>query len=103
MSSEKPSSISNGRLEAFFEIILTQARTALFERSQDILDAWHSNIEEAETNKKNFPPLKLSLGATVDLEAAKIETVIKFTTVYQSTLSAPLPDPDQPEFGFDPN
>lgn len=85
-------------MDAFIETVVEQARTALLERSQDILEAWHANIEEAEVNKKNFPPLKLSIGATVDLEAAKIETVIKFTTVYQSTLSAPLPDPDQPEF-----
>jgi len=48
-------------------------------------------------NESKFPPLKLSISATVDLQAAKIETTVRFTTTYSSTISAELPDPNQPD------
>lgn len=92
------SKLSNERMSAFLETITTQVRTALFEREADILRAWQENIEEAGENEKDFPPLKLCLGATVDLEKNTIETVLSFTVKHQSKISESLPDPDQPEF-----
>lgn len=83
-------------MDRFIETITTQAKMLLQERSADILHAWHENIEEANANESKFPPLKVSIGATVDIETAKIETVLKFTTTYQSKASAPIEDPDQP-------
>ena len=89
--------ISNDRMDSFIRTIAEQAAELMHERSGDILKAWHENIEEANANEKNFPPLKIGIGATVDLEAGTIETAIRFTATYQSTLKASLPDPDQPE------
>jgi len=91
-------SISNERMDAFIATIVKNVRESMSERSDDILKAWHENIEEAQANEKNFPPLKISISATVDLEAAKIETVMRFTTVYQTSTRSPLPDPNQTEF-----
>ncbi|MBB5351379.1 hypothetical protein HNR46_001615 [Haloferula luteola] len=84
-------------MEAFLDTIADQVREALHERSDDILKAWHENIEEAQENAKDFPPLKVAMSAAVDIEAARIETSISFTAKYQTKLSAPLPDPNQPE------
>jgi hypothetical protein len=89
--------ISNARMEAFIDTISEQARTALHERLDDILKAWHENIEEAQEAEKKFPPLKLSIAATVDLENNNIETVLSFTAKYQSKISQNLPDPEQPQ------
>jgi hypothetical protein len=98
------STISNERMNAFIDMILSQARVVLHERADDILKAWHENIEEANENEKKFPPLKLGLSATVDLESATIETTLRFTAVYQSSLKAELPDPNQPVlFTTDPD
>jgi len=88
--------VSNERMVLFIETIIKQAREVMTERADDILRAWHENIEEAEANEKNFPPLKLSISATVDIQSAVIETTLRFTTTYQSSLKAELPDPSQP-------
>lgn len=84
-------------MAAFTTAICMQVRELLVEREADILKAWNENIEEAQENEKNFPPLKIGITATVDLEAAKIETAIRFTAVYQSTITSELPDPNQME------
>lgn len=81
---------------AFLDTIAEQVRTILFEREADMLHAWHENIEEATASEEKFPPLKLSIAATVDLEAAKVESSLTFTTRYKSTVSGALPDPNQP-------
>jgi hypothetical protein len=91
------SHISNARMVAFQNQIVKQVRELLFEREEDILKAWQKSIEEAQNNDDKFPPLKLSIGATVDLEAGKIETALAFSTRYKSTISSNLPDPNQPE------
>ena len=88
-------SITNERMDSFLETISNQVRTILAERSEDMLRAWHENIEEATDNDEKFPPLKLSIAASVDLDAAKVETSLTFTTRYKSTLSGALPDPNQ--------
>lgn len=89
--------ISNERMKAFVDTIVMQTREALVEREQDILRVWHENIEEAHENEKKFPPLKIGISATVDLENARIETVVSFTAKYSTTISTELPDPNQPE------
>jgi hypothetical protein len=86
---------------AFGNEITRQVRELISDREADILHAWHENIEEAQSNEDKFPPLKLSIAATVDLEGAKIETALTFTTRYKTTKSSPLPDPNQPDLtGF---
>ena len=93
--------VGNERMEAFIESIAAQVSQALHARSDDMLTAWNENMEEATANEKNLPPLKLSIGATVDLEKGTIETVLKFTVAYQEFISEKLPDPNQPEItGF---
>lgn len=94
---ETITTISNLRMAEFCNTIVRQTREALLEREEDILKAWHENIGEANENEDKFPPLKLGIAATVDLEANKIETVVTFTTRYKSTISEQLPDPNQPE------
>ena len=89
--------INSSRLKEFCNTIIMQAREVLYDREEDILKAWHENIEEAQQSEKKFPPLKLSLGATVNLEDNTIETTLRFTAVYQSSISTELPDPNQPE------
>ena len=93
----KNTTINHSRLKEFCDTILMQAREVLYDREEDILKAWHENIEEAQQSEKKFPPLKLALGATVNLEEGTIETTLRFTAVYQSSISAELPDPNQPE------
>lgn len=51
--------ISNERMSAFLDTIYEQVRETLHERADDMLKAWHENIEEAQANEKNFPPLKV--------------------------------------------
>ena len=94
----KDTTINHSRLKEFCDTILMQAREVLYDREEDILKAWHENIEEVSQSEKKFPPLKLALGATVNLEEGTIETTLRFTAVYQSSISAELPDPNQPEF-----
>jgi hypothetical protein len=89
--------ISEDRMDSFIEIIINQAREALQQRKSDMLRAWHENIEESNANEKKFPPLKLAISAAVDLEAATIETTVRFSATYQSTITSKLPDPEQPE------
>lgn len=89
--------INNDRMAAFIETICHQVGEGLHERSDDILKAWHESINEAQDNEDKFPKLKVGMSATVDLESAKIETTIRFTTTYQTTISAALPDPNQAE------
>ncbi len=89
------STISQKRMDAFLDTICNQARELLHERKDDILQAWHENIEEAMSNEKKFPPLRISLSAIVDLENAVIETTSRFSAVYTSSLKAALPDPNQ--------
>ena len=79
----------------FIGTICEQVESLLTDRADDILKAWHENIQEANENEKNFPPLKIGISATVDLEAAKIESGIRFTATYQSTESSLIEDPDQ--------
>lgn len=93
----KDTTINHSRLKEFCDTILMQAREVLYDREDDILKAWHENIEEAQQSEKKFPPLKLALGATVNLEEGTIETTLRFTAVYQSSISAELPDPNQQE------
>lgn len=89
--------ITHSRLKEFCDTIIMQAREVLYDRETDILKAWHENIEEAQASDKKFPPLKLGIGATVDLENNTIETTLRFTAVYQSSLSTEIPDPNQPD------
>jgi len=93
----RDNTITPSRLQEFCNTIIMQAREVLYEREDDILKAWHENIEEAQQSDKKFPPLKLSLGATVNLEDSTIETTLRFTAVYQSSITAEIPDPNQPE------
>jgi len=93
--------ISNERMEAFNDTIVDQVRELLFERQDDILKSWHENIEEAQEAEKDFPPLKLSIAVSVDLDGNAIETQVSFTTKYTSKLQSRLPDPDQPELPMD--
>ena len=74
--------ISNARMSEFISTIVRQVETCLVERESDILEAWHENIEEANENEKKFPPLKLSIASSVDLEANAIETSVSFTVKY---------------------
>ena len=90
--------VSNERMDSFIEVIADQTRTALHERSEDLLKAWQENIEEAHGNEKDFPPLKIGIAATVDLEGETVSTEIRFAVTYKSKVSSPLPDPNQPEF-----
>lgn len=87
-------------MDSFIETINQQVGELLRERSNDILKAWQENIEEAQESEKKFPPLKLAITGTVDIEKSKIETSIKFTATYQSSLSSSLPDPDQAVIEF---
>ena len=89
------STITNERMESFIETITKQTRELLHERADDMLQAWHENIEEATENEAKFPPLKVGVSATVDIEAAKIETVISFSVKYQSKASEAIEDPNQ--------
>lgn len=84
-------------MAAFIAVIAEQAKVAMSEREEDILKAWHENIEEANANEKPFPPLKIAIAATVDIEKAAIQTAISFTAKYTTTVTSPLPDPNQPE------
>jgi hypothetical protein len=93
--------INNERMEAFIKTITSQVNELLSERQDDILKSWHENIEEAQEAEKDFPPLKLSIGVTIDLEGNAIETQVSFTTKYTSKLQARLPDPNQPELPMD--
>jgi hypothetical protein len=90
--------ISEDRMDSFIEIIINQAREALQQRKSDMLRAWHENIEESQANDKKFPPLNVAIKGGVDLEAATIETTVRFSATYQSTITSKLPDPEQPEF-----
>jgi hypothetical protein len=90
--------INNARMSAFCDIIKSQAAELIDERANDMLKAWTESIEEATENEDKFPPLKIGIAATVDIEKAVVETAVSFTVKYKSKLSAPLPDPDQPEF-----
>jgi hypothetical protein len=89
--------ISEDRMDSFIEIIIYQAREALQQRKSDMLRAWHENIEESQANDKKFPPLNVAIKGGVDLEAATIETTVRFSATYQSTITSKLPDPEQPE------
>lgn len=97
MSDDKKMTVSNDRMDVFLDTIADQAWEVMKERSEDMLKAWRENIEEAQANDKNFPPLKLSIGAVVDLDAGTIETTVRFTAIYQSSVKASLDDPNQPE------
>ena len=88
-------------MEAFIGTITQQVSELLRERADDILKAWQENIEEAQESEKKFPPLKLAISGTVDLESARIETTLRFTATYQSCLSAMLPDPNQTTLPFE--
>lgn len=85
------------RIQDYFTVILAQAREAMYEREDDIQKAWNENIAEAQANEKDTPPLKLSIGAVVDLEKHTIHTTLRFTAVYTSTIGGLIPDPDQME------
>lgn len=89
--------VSNERMDAFIVAIANQTKAALCERSEDLLKAWQENIEEAQENEKDFPPLKIGIAATVDLEADTVTTEIRFSVTYKCKLSSPLPDPNQPD------
>jgi hypothetical protein len=91
------SNITNDRMNDFIRTICDQVHEALNERADDMLRAWHENIEEAQDNDGKFPPLKVGMAATVDIEAAKIETTLSFTAKYQTKISAPMRDPNQPD------
>ena len=82
-------------MAAFIDAITLQAKTVMHEREEDILRAWQENIEEATENEKDFPPLKLGIAATVDIENNAITTELRFTVSYKSKISTELPDPNQ--------
>ena len=98
MSDNQKMTVSSDRVGQFIDIIADQAREAMHERSDDMLKAWHENIEEAEANEKPFPPLKIGIAAAVDIEAGTIETTVRFTATYQTTIKATMEDPNQLEF-----
>lgn len=87
--------IDNDRMAQFIDMICDQLKTSMHDRASDMLKAWHENIEEAHEEQKGFPPLKLCLSASVDLEACRIETSVGFVAKYQSRLSMPIEDPNQ--------
>jgi hypothetical protein len=93
--------LSNERMGSFIETIINQARVAMSERAEDMLKAWHENIAEAHENETKFPPLKISISAEVNLEKNRIETTIRFTSTYQSSVSTEIPDPNQPELAME--
>ena len=90
------STISNERMEAFIQTISNHALSLMQERSEDLLKSWNENIVESDANQTPFPPLKIAISATVDIQKAAIETKIRFTSTYQSELKSELPDPSQP-------
>jgi hypothetical protein len=92
------SHITNDRFQTFADSILSQTKELIFEREADILAAWKENIEEANTNEKSMPPLKLAIAVSVDLEKNTISTKLSFTASYQSTLVEQIPDPNQLKF-----
>lgn len=93
--------VSNERMESFIKTITEQARVAMSERAEDMLKAWHENIEEAQVNETKFPPLKVGISAEVNLEKNRIETTVRFTATYQSSISTEIPDPNQPELAME--
>jgi hypothetical protein len=90
--------VNTDRMDQFIDTIVAQVRENLNERKEDIVKAWQATIAEAVDNEDKFPKLKLSFATVVDLECNKIDTTLGFTTAFKSTISTPLPDPDQPEF-----
>jgi len=84
-------------MTAILETVAEQARELLHERAEKMLAAWNENIEEAHENDDDFPPLKLSVAVTVNLEKNNIETALAFTTRYKATTNCSLPDPDHPD------
>lgn len=95
--------INNERMQAFIETAKSQVGILLTERGDDMLAAWHENIEEAQSadEKASIPPLKLSISVAVDLEKNAIETALSFTVKHQSKLKCDLPDPNQPGLGLE--
>lgn len=99
--------VNNERMQAFISTIEKQVSELLHERSDDLLDAWDSNIAEAQAESEAtgkeaaFPPLKIGIGITVDLEKNLISSGIRFVATYKSEVSTPLPDPNQPELPMD--
>lgn len=91
----KESTTTPDRIDDYFNVILDQLRENMQVRQDDILKAWHENIAQANANEKKFPPLKLSISATVDLEENTIATTLKFSAIYTSTIGGEIPDPDQ--------
>lgn len=89
------STISNARMAQFAGQIVEQVKSLLSDRADDMLKAWHENIQEATDNEKPFPPLAIGISAKIDLEAAKIETSLAFKANYKSTESALIEDPNQ--------
>lgn len=92
--------VNNARMGQFIEIIVSQVRENLSERSDNILKAWQETIQESVDDEAKFPKLKVSFGSIVDLEASRIDTTLKFAVAYQTTLSQALPDPDQMELSL---
>jgi len=84
-------------MRAFCDTIKSQVSELIDERADDMLEAWQESIAEANDNEAKFPPLKIGIAATVDLEKSVVKTVVSFAVKFQSELVAPLPDPDQPE------
>lgn len=89
--------VNNERMGQFIDTITAQVGEILTERSDDILKAWAETIDEAVSDEADFPKLKVAFGSVVDLEASKIETSIRFTVAYKSSVSTEIPDPNQPD------
>ncbi len=89
--------ITNDRMTAFCETLAVQARAAIFDRQEKLLETWHEAMNEATENEEDLPPLKFSLACSVDLAKNRIETKLRFSAVYSAIESEELPDPNQPE------
>jgi len=94
--SNKPE-VTNARMSQFIVTTVDQVRETLEERSDDILKAWQETVQESVDGGDDFPKLKVAFGTVVDLEANKIETTLRFTCAYKSTISTPIEDPNQTE------
>jgi len=82
-------------IEHYKKTIVKQVTELLDQREDDIAKAWRENIEEAQSNEKNKPPMTITFASSIDIEADKISTKISFTAKYTSAISEPIPDPNQ--------
>lgn len=82
-------------MDQFISSITTQIHTILHEKKDELLKSWNENIEEAQNDEKDFPPLKVGIASSVDLEKSLVTSQVTFLTTYKTKLSEALPDPNQ--------